>query len=1025
LKAFQVDPGLRVELVAAEPLTVAPCALAWDERGRLFVVENRGYPTGSPNGEPLGRIALLEDRDGDGTMDRRTDFAAGLTFPNGILSWDGGLIVTCAPDVLFLKDADGDGKAEIREVLLTGFDDKNTTQLRVSHPTLGPDGWIYLTSGWTGESTVRSPRHPERAPVKVRTDSRFHPRTLELEPLDGRAQFGQTFDDFGNRFICFNRVHIQHVVISSKHLQRNPAFAFSDTIQNVPERLVSDLIGGAHQNPAARIYPISDNITTADSHAGQFSAACAVTIYRGDGLPPEYYGDAFACDPTGNLVHRDKLRVAGATFSSRMANEGREFFASPDNWFRPVNLAGGPDGALYVCDLYRKTIEHPEYLPAEVRKRTDFDSGKDKGRIWRVIAEQPSHGRNGIGFPPDTVGKELVALLGHPNVWHRETARRILLERPDPETASLLVEQLPSISDGNPDAQSRMRAAADPPAPGPHLLRINALNTLFALGGGRRLDVAEADKEEIGRYFQEFFRNLFGEFDRKRADSFVAPLIRATLDESPGVRATAFRILDAFPGEGPELGSQFHFGWAEDPDPHARFQLTLFLGKCEYGSTFPALARIARRDGSDRWARAAVLSGLKGRANYFFETLMRQTNGTPAPELMRDLCRLDVSPMAAVLALTDPDGGERLFGVRAIRSSADAGWQLAGLAGLVEGFRSRPGPRGRSDSSAGSNPMPRLAEFTDKPFGSPAEWKADGRHLRALLDRAESLIMDPEQSPAVRDAAMTVLLHEREAESLPRILSLLGPDELPEFQQRVVRSLAMLPGGSAMRELLRADRWRTFSPGVRGFVLASMLSQPPHAAALLRSIEEGAFPLNELSRGHRDQLRRHRDPAVRAKAEQLLSTPAGDRLQAYEALKPVLQLQADGSRGSAIFKLHCASCHRLDREGAAVGPDLFGIRNQPKESILLHLVVPNFEVNPDFAAYEIETRDGRTLSGVVGSETATSVTIRQAQGIEETVRRQEIASMTAGGVSLMPEELETAMSRQELADLLAYLKGEQ
>ncbi|MFO1501001.1 MAG: PVC-type heme-binding CxxCH protein [Verrucomicrobiota bacterium] len=347
---FQVDPGLRVELVAAEPLVQAPCAVAWDERGRLFVAENRGYPTGSRDGRPVGIVAMLEDTDQDGRMDKRTDFAVGLTFPNGLLPWNGGLIVTCAPDVLFLKDADGDGRAEVREVWLTGFDSSKTTQLRVSHPILGPDGWIYLTSGWAGTSFVSSPQHPDRSPVELASDCRFNPATLEVEAVDGRAQFGQSFDDWGNRFICFNRVHIQHVVLSSRLLQRNPHLAFSETVQDVPGQMVSDLINGANQNPAARIYPISHNITTADSHAGQFSAACAVTIYLGDGLPAAYYGDAFACDPTGNLVHRDRLTPAGPTFSSSMANEGREFLASPDDWFRPVYLAVGPEGGLYVCD---------------------------------------------------------------------------------------------------------------------------------------------------------------------------------------------------------------------------------------------------------------------------------------------------------------------------------------------------------------------------------------------------------------------------------------------------------------------------------------------------------------------------------------------------------------------------------------------------------------------------------------------------------------------------------------------------
>src|SRR5438270_535066 len=146
LKSFELEPGLAIQLIAAEPLVVSPCALAWDERGRLFVAENRGYPLGGPGGKPVGIIAMLEDTDGDGQMDKRTEFATGLTFPNGVMPWRGGLIVTCAPDVLYLKDTDGDGIADVKEVLLTGFATNQSTQLRVNAPMLAPDGWVYLAS---------------------------------------------------------------------------------------------------------------------------------------------------------------------------------------------------------------------------------------------------------------------------------------------------------------------------------------------------------------------------------------------------------------------------------------------------------------------------------------------------------------------------------------------------------------------------------------------------------------------------------------------------------------------------------------------------------------------------------------------------------------------------------------------------------------------------------------------------------------------------------------------------------------
>ena len=409
-------------------------AIAFDDRGRMYVAENRGYPDpleGEPPAAPQGVIALLTDTDGDGRYDARTDFATGLTYPNGVMAWDGGVFVTMAPDLLYLKDTTGDGIADERRVVLTGFNTNRTAQIRFSHPTLGPDGWMYLTAGLNG-GRVTSPAHPERPAVEfTSSDSRFNPRTGEFELVGGQGQYGLTFDDQGHRFICANRNPVWHVVLEPRQLKRNPNLAFSDTVQEV------STVGAQ-----ARVWPLSRDLTTASfhptlmntPHVGTFTSASGVHIHRGDALPEGHRGSVFVAESAQNLVQRQVLESNGVTFRSRPAREGVEFLASRDTWFRPVFATNGPDGALYIVDMYRKDIDHPAYVPEASRRLFDFTAGSARGRIYRMAAKDRPPARTAVNLAGASV-ETLVSNLEHPNAWWRETAQRRLIERGDQTAA--------------------------------------------------------------------------------------------------------------------------------------------------------------------------------------------------------------------------------------------------------------------------------------------------------------------------------------------------------------------------------------------------------------------------------------------------------------------------------------------------------------------------------------------------------------------------------------------------------------
>lgn len=972
LKHFHTEPGLRVELVVAEPMVVDPVAVAWDERGRMFVVEDRGYPTGPGKGKPpLGQVVLLEDTDHDRKYDKRSVFADGLTFPNGVMPWQGGVYVTCAPYLYYFKDTDGDGVADVKQTVFKGFQDLSTTQLRVSHPTLAVDNWVYLTSGLTA-AKVRSPDWPtNREPVFLnRVDGRFRPGTTEIESTSGTAQFGQTFDAFGRRFICSNRNHIQQVVMQQRYPQRNPNLGFSQLVEDCPDH-------GA----ACKLYPLSANIVTAAYHGGYVTSACGVTIYNGTALPDEYRGNSFTCEPAGNLVHRDVLVPDGVTFVAKRAYPTNEFLASPDNWFRPVNLAVGPDGALYVCDMYRKTIEHPDYLPEATRKVTDFESGKDMGRIYRIVKDSPapssrrqkdaktetgaktsSHltpaatAKGGAARRKFDLGKasvkELCAQLENPNAWWRMTAHRLLLERHDSEAAPLL-EQLAKGRNRLPEA------------------RVQAMHLLDVLGA-MKFALLERQLEDRDAAVAEH----------------AIQLAEPQLSKSP---ALVTRILDL----------------ADDPNPRVRFQCALSLGACADDRVIPALVRIVTQSPDDKWTRAAVLSSIAQREDQFLHALLPVMADKPAssfPALMGELGRILGASLAQPKLF--PVLRELLAGSRV----EDLPWQMAAVGGFGEGLRAR---------GFGSKDEPALLSLV----------KEDSANLSmqvgGLFQRSAGLALDVTRPLADRLAAISLLAEGDFTLSGATLEKLIEPQQPGEIQSAAIRALGRMVPAEKCPLFVQRARWNAYTPTIRDSVLTVLAGNPSFLPALLTAAEAGDVPAYTVNPERRNQLMHHKDEAIKARAEKLFKdlTP-GDRMKVYEETKPVLALKGEGRNGHALFQKHCLTCHTFAGEGKAVGPDLTGIRNQPADVLLLHIIVPEYEIMPIYTAYNVETKGGESYSGLLAAETPGSITLRMAQGIEQQISRADIVSMTTGRLSLMPQELEKAMTKQELADLLAFLKGQ-
>ncbi len=944
LKSFRLEDGLSIELIASEPLVVDPVAFTFDEKNQLYVIEDRGYPDpiDGSTAPAIGRIALLRDLDKDGKFETRTDFVTELTYPNGVLPWKGGIFVTCAPHIYYFKDTDNDGIADIKEIVLTGFNSNQTAQIRVSHPSLGLDGWVYVTSG-LNNGNITSPRHPERPAVKFTSaDGRFDPETFEFQNTGGRSQFGLAFDPFGRRFGTSNRHPVMQAILEPWHLRRNPSLQFTETHQNV-----------STVEAEAKVFPISGAVTTAEfiprlmglSHTGTFTSACGLLIYNGNALTDAHKGNVFICEPAQNLVQRQVMKSKGVGFTSSLPYQGKEFLASTDEWFRPVFLQHGPDGSLYLADMYRKVIDHPSYVPAESRHLLDFESGKTDGRLYRIFETGKKAGAS--KWDPGMSGTpgRLMEALSSDNEWARETAFRKIIEQKDASLVPALRQTLKQAS----LAETRTRV----------------LWLLYHL---------QAADDEI-------FRLAFA-------------------DKVPEIREQAVKIAGLSHHSSPTVNGLL-IKAADDQDLKVRFATALALGDKTDPQSVAALARIAGKNGDDQWVRNAVLSSISGKLPEFLAAFQAQKANAPAAHaaVMQDLGRLfgNAAPIEDCRNLMKS----------ALKPGGNLDWRISTLLGLAEGVSKRSESR-----QSGLNPLAYLAGNQEA-------------QLHAFMKNVNQRVALANLPVAERKNAVALLGYyqfDLVKNTLAKMLDTRNP---PEVQIEAVSALKRLGDPEGARYLTAAQTWSAYTPRVKNAVVASLVYSNGFVPALLDAIEKGTVRAAEINSTDRQHLLKNKDKAIADRAASYFSElESGGRMKIYQDFRSHLSKPAVAAEGKEVFLRNCSACHSYAAEkGGNVGPDLTGIRNQPAEAILLHVLVPNYEVYPAYQTVNIETNDGNTASGWLVAETDNSITLRTAFSTEVSVLRKNIKSLTNPGISLMPDGLEQAMTEQELLNLIAYLKA--
>jgi len=964
LATFEMEPGFKIELLAAEPLVSDPVDMEIDEYGRLYVVEMHGYPLDKGGS---GKIKLISDTDGDGKLDKSTDFADGLVLPNGIMRWKKGILVTDAPNVLYFEDKDGDGKSDICDTILTGFSLSNP-HINVNNPLYGLDNYIHLAH--RGAITTRNyedifgdkgteiyfPDQPNNPRLPKNGDNRsirFRPDNHLLESTSGSAQFGHTFDAWGHHLFGDNQNHAFAEVIAAPYINRNPELPVPGAIEGISDH-------GA----AAEIYQITTNPERQMfSGVGTMTSASGIVAYLGGIFPPPFdKNTTFICESVSNLVHADKLHDSGATYvSSRVGRPRKEFLASKDAWFRPVNLYIGPDGALYVIDYYRQIIEHPEWMSDEAVKAGGLYNGKDMGRIYRVTPDNAKAADWIKGLKlGDASSKELVSYLESNNAWWRSNAQRLLMDRAD---KSII-----------PDLIALAKTATLPEG------RLHALWTLEGLNGL---------KEEI--------------------------LNEAFKDPVAGVRENAIKLAEMHLKSSPNLATDL-LSLENDADAKVRFQLLCTLGSVNTPQAEVVRNKLLFQDINDKWVQIAALSASSSHSGTLLALVLKnyKADVTAYGSLVQRLT-------AMVGAGSDKTAMHRLI-AQATTFENYLPWQGPILEGLAQGLRNN-----KSKSVIANEQGVLIKTF----FNHQAEEVRRGAlHIlkvtgiankqlaKAAIEKAATIAEDKSMPNDKRADAVNFLALGDPLPNAELLKRLIIPQELPIVQLAALQTLSLVPDLTVNNYILQ--QWQAMTPGIRDAALSTFMTNAARMNLLLDAVQSNKIPAASLGWSRTSSLMGQDNDTIRTRARALLVNK--DQEKTNKEFEKALTLKGAGDKGKLVFQQNCGLCHQVRGEiGLKFGPDLGTVQNWLAKDIMASILAPNASIAVGFDLWDVKLKTGESLQGIISSETSAAITLHLSSAQEKIINRQEIESLAVMNNSAMPV-LTSQIDHQQMADLLAFLR---
>lgn len=953
LAAFALADGFSIGLAASEPQVIDPITIRFDHLGRMWVVEMNDYPKPLPDQPLRGRIKILEDNDHDGFFEKVTLFADQLAFPTGLQPFRDGVIVTLAGEVAYMADQDGDGVCDHKEVWFTGFS-KDNEQLRANHPVWTLENQVHVASGLRGgELQSMHTRWPasEKTLSLAARDFEFSPYGGDWRAVAGNSQYGFYEDAGGRRFVCSNRNPCDLLLAEAEQVANNALLPLSQWTHNVMPSA-----------EASQVFPLVNAWTTSNLHAGTFTAACGVFRYESDLLGDRIGGDFLACEPTGSLVQRYRTLDMRIVPDVVRAHEQSEFLASRDPWFRPVDLIDGPDGALYVVDMHRAVIEHPDWMPKELQQRSDMRWGDQAGRIYRVVPINKSlHRNNACNFAASTP-IDWVTQLSSANRWTRTVAARLISQH---------LHTLNATSDDERSAEEQ-RATID------SLRRI--------LRDGANVDASTST--EVNEFSVMHSLWLLESAKALQFDDLRFAASHAHAD----VRRQAVRLLQRHRKEWPQA-DECMLWLAGDPVAVVRFQWLLeFAAELTSDELEPLLLAASlptatnADDDSDRHWLSQALS---------------LVNHPVVPAFLQRMLANESSDHEVLAPLIQrmgwSDEGETLRVL--LEDSPNEQVLDAQLHAYAQGMLLRA----------------RSWDQVTASFSEPLRNK-----LNAMIANDLRIAADVNAAAAERLAAFRRAGMRRSAETEQLCRRVLDSADAELYRESLLLARRMNLEGIEDALVAKACE---LPPALAAATIQTISEHAPWSHALVTAIESGAMPLGMVDPASLGRLQRHPDSKLAARITQAMASRyTEDAAQALTRYQDALQGEPNLANGNKAFTTHCASCHRIRDTGFAVGPDISDMRTQTPQQILVAILDPNAAIDASYFRYSILTVDGQVLEGLLEDSSDASATLVMQESKRRTLARDQIEALRATGKSMMPEGFENQLSPRDMCDLIGYLK---